>query len=78
MRTDTVKIDGGRTSTIAYRPQFWGWELDVPVVFNTNLVSEAQLLNLVQLAGFSIGIGDWRPERNGTFGTFSIKEVTQA
>jgi hypothetical protein len=78
MRSDTVRIDGGRTSSIAYRPAFWPWEIDVTIVFNTTMLSEAQLLNLVQLAGFSIGIGDWRPEKGGTFGTFTLKGAAQA
>jgi hypothetical protein len=76
MRSDTVRIDGGKTSSIAYRPEFWPWQIDVPVVFNATLLTEAKVLNLFQLAGFSIGIGDWRPEKNGTFGQFSIKGAT--
>lgn len=75
MRSDTVRIDGGKTSSIAYRPEFWPWEMDVPVVFNATLLTEAKVLNLFQIAGFSIGIGDWRPEKNGTFGQFSIKSA---
>ena len=77
MRSDPVRLGGGRVSSISYRPAFWPWELDVPIVFNAALLSEAQLLNLVQIAGFSIGIGDWRPEKSGTFGTFTIKGVVQ-
>lgn len=34
MRSDRVRIDGGRTSSIAYRPEFWPWSIDVPIVFN--------------------------------------------
>lgn len=77
MRSDTVRIDGGKTSSIAYRPEFRPWEIDVPTVFNANLLTEVKVLNLFQLAGFSIGIGDWRPEKNGTFGQFSIGGATQ-
>lgn len=77
MRSDTVRIDDGKTSSIAYRPEFWPWEMDLPLVFNANLLTDAKVLNLVQLAGFSIGIGDWRPEKNGTFGQFSIKGAAQ-
>lgn len=73
MRSDTVRIDGGKTSSLAYRPEFWPWEMDVPVVFNATMLTESKVLNLFQMAGFSIGIGDWRPEKNGTFGQFSIK-----
>jgi hypothetical protein len=78
MRSDRVRIDGGRTSSIAYRPAFWPWTIDVPIVFNAALLTEAKVLNLVQLAGFSIGIGDWRPEKGGTFGTFALKGAAQS
>lgn len=72
MRRDAVKIDGGRTSSIAYRPMFLPWRISVPVVYISTMISEAQVLNLFNIAGFTIGIGDWRPERNGTFGQFSV------
>ena len=78
MWSDPVRLDGDRVSSIAYRPEFTPWEIDVPAVFNATMLSEAQLLNLVQLAGFAIGPGDWRPEKNGIFGTFMIKEVVRA
>lgn len=78
MRSDMVRIDGGKTCSIAYRPQFWPWEMDVRVLFNSGMLTEAQLVNLFQVAGFAIGIGDWRPERNGTFGQFSLKGVEAA
>lgn len=73
MRSDTVRLAGGKVSSIAYRPMFFPWEITVPVVFNETMISESQVLNLFQIAGFSIGIGDWRPEKNGTFGQFTIK-----
>lgn len=72
MRSDTVKLQGGITS-IAYRPMFMPWEMEVPVIFNAGLISEAQILNLFQIAGFAVGIGAWRPECNGVFGQFTIK-----
>jgi len=74
MRSDTVRLAGGKVSSIAYRPAFFPWEIDVPVIYNASLISDAQVLNLFQIAGFAIGIGDWRPEKNGTFGQFALKE----
>ena len=71
MRSDTVRLSNGVTS-IAYRPMFMPWEMEVPVKFNASIIGEAQILNLFQIAGFSVGIGAWRPECNGTFGTFAL------
>lgn len=74
MRTDTVRLQGGVTS-VAYRPQFMPWEMEIPVEFNASLIGEAQILNLFQIAGFANGLGAWRPELNGTMGTFVLKDT---
>jgi hypothetical protein len=71
MRSDTVRLQGGVTS-IVYRPMFMPWAMEIPIRFNASIIGEAQILNLFQIAGFSVGIGGWRPECNGTFGTFTI------
>lgn len=73
MRSDTIRLKTG-VASIAYRPQFFPWEMEIPIVFNYGLIREAQILNLFQIAGFSVGIGAWRPESNGVFGQFTIKE----
>jgi len=77
MRTDTVRLQGGITS-IAYRPQFWPWEMEIPVEFNSLIIGEAQILNLFQIVGFANGLGAWRPELNGTMGTFVLKNTVVA
>lgn len=76
MRTDTVRLQGGVTS-IAYRPQFWPWEMEIPLVFNAGIIGPAQILNLFQIAGFAVGLGAWRPELNGIFGQFILKDSAQ-
>jgi hypothetical protein len=72
MRKDMVVLKGGTTS-IAYRPQFTRWEMDVPMLFNENMISREQVLNLFNIAGFAVGLGSWRPECKGNFGQFRIK-----
>jgi hypothetical protein len=74
MRSDTVRLRDG-TASIAYRPQFFPWAMDVPVVYNSDLIGEAQILNLFQIAGFAVGIGCWRPESNGVYGQFTLIET---
>ena len=77
MRSDTVRLQGMKTS-IAYRPEFFPWTMDVPIVYNATMIGEAQILNLFQIAGFAIGIGAWRPECNGPFGQFTLNEAGAA
>ena len=72
MRSDTVRLQGGVTS-IAYRPQFMPWEMEIPIKFNASIIGPAQILNLFQIAGFAVGFGAWRPECNGVFGQFVLK-----
>lgn len=77
MRSDTVRLATGITS-IAYRPMFMPWEMEIPIRFNSSIIGESQILNLFQIAGFAVGLGAWRPECNGTFGTFKINESAVA
>jgi hypothetical protein len=73
MRSDTVRLRDG-TASIAYRPQFMPWAMEIPIIYNADLIREEQILNLFQIAGFSVGIGAWRPESNGVYGQFSLGE----
>lgn len=67
-----VCIPGSGTWTIAHRPRFDTWQMHVPVRYMADLITEAQIVNLFRLAGFSIGIGADRPENNGTHGQFEV------
>jgi len=71
MREDIVRLQGN-TADLRYRPEFKDWEATLKIRFNARSISEEQIMNLFQIAGFSVGIGEWRPERNGQYGTFEI------
>lgn len=71
MREDTVRLQPG-TADLRYRGEFKTWEADVTVSFNANVFSADQIINLLSVAGFGVGIGDWRPEKNGDKGRFLI------
>ena len=72
MREDNVRLRG--TSDLRYRPGYWPWEAVLKIEYNANVISAEQIINLFQLGGFGVGIGEWRPERNGPMGRFHIKE----
>jgi hypothetical protein len=70
MREDMVRIS--QTADIRYRGQFWPWSAVVPVDLNTSALSLEQLTGLARMAGFSTGVGEWRPERDGQYGRFTV------
>lgn len=67
MREDAVTI-GINTRGLAYRPEYKEWRLRVQIEFNPRLVSEEQLLALVDQAGWGVGICEGRPERTSALG----------
>ena len=72
-RLDMVRTSGvNRVPDVRFRPQFNDWEATVVVVYGSDCVSLDLVLNLLQLAGDGVGIGEWRPEKSGTSGRFRI------
>lgn len=71
MREDMVKIGMG-TADIRYRGEFKKWSAVLNIVYNPNAISAEQIVNLLNLGGFSNGVGEWRPSRDGSFGTFHV------
>lgn len=72
MREDVVRLESG-VADIRFRPQFTKWTSDITISFNGAMISEGQLVNMLNIAGYACGLGDWRPERNGTMGRFRVK-----
>lgn len=71
MRSDRVVLKGG-VASIAYRPAYFPWEMTVPIVFDADFFTTDRVLNFLVKAGSSVGIGDWRVEKDGTFGQFQL------
>lgn len=70
MREDMVRVS--MTSDIRYRGEFRQWAVDLPIRFNAAALSLEQIVALFHVAGFSVGVGEWRPEKNGQYGTFEV------
>lgn len=76
MRTDMVRVGGmSKSADVRYRPMFEKWSCTFPIEYNASVYSEAQIIQLIEIAGFAVGICEWRPERGGNFGRFSLKQV---
>lgn len=71
MREDMVRVGMG-TADIRYRPEFPEWRIPVTLKINSSVISPEQVANLLNIAGFGVGIGEWRPEKNGQYGRFHV------
>jgi hypothetical protein len=72
MREDMVRIGQGvrKTATLAYRAQFWPWAIKIVGRINTRMVPAEALVFLAREGGVATGIGEWRNEKDGIFGSF--------
>jgi hypothetical protein len=74
MRQDTVRIGMG-TADIRFRPEFPAWSAVLKVRLNRRSMTLEQLVHLINQAGFSVGVGEWRPEKDGSYGMFHVATV---
>lgn len=77
MREDMVRIGMG-TADIRYRPEFKEWRVLLPIRYNADAISLEQIVNLFNMAGFGVGVGEWRPEKDGLFGMFHVATEADA
>lgn len=74
IRSDMVRVGQG-VADIRFRPEFTCWEIPVMLKYNAKgQYSLEQILNLINYGGFSVGIGEWRPEKKGQNGMYRLKE----
>jgi len=74
MREDMVRIGNG-VADVRFRGEYdAGWEAELTIQYFKNAISKEQLAQLLSVAGFSCGIGEWRPEKSnsGSYGLFEL------
>lgn len=57
---------------LRYRCWFPEWNVWITIDYNANVISPEQIATLFNLAGYGVGVGDWRVERNGQMGRFHV------
>ncbi len=57
---------------LCHRPRFDDWSLDLTLLVDRDGISGADARLLLETAGVRVGLGDFRPERNGPFGRFIL------
>jgi len=75
MREDMVRVGMG-SADIRYRGEFKNWFMDLTLEYNASGgMSIGQIINCINAGGYSCGIGEWRPEKDGDYGRFHIEPV---
>ncbi len=74
MREDVVTVGRGGTD-LRYRPEFREWSAQLEVTYVTSALTRDSVLSLLDAGGMGVGVGEWRPERDGDFGTYRIDET---
>lgn len=72
IREDYVRIAHGGTD-VRFRPEFDGWSMTFKMQYNENAYSLEQILNFINLGGFSCGLGEMRTEKGGNNGSYIVK-----
>lgn len=73
MREDIVRLGGmSRSADLRYRPMFPEWSTTLVVTYVKSCISLDSVLSLIDAGGLGVGVGEWRPEKRGEFGTYQI------
>lgn len=76
MREDVVRLGGpSRSADLRYRPEFTDWSTQLRVTYVKSALSRDSVLSLIDAGGLGIGVGEWRPEKRGEFGTYTVDET---
>jgi len=71
MREDVVRVSRGGTD-LRYRPEFTEWSSTLTIVYVKSMLTRDSVVSLVDAGGLGVGVGEWRPEKNGDFGTYKV------
>src|SRR5262245_3901746 len=67
-----------RQGIIRSRPRFDEWSCEFTFEYDPQLISDPKLIvDILQDGGNRIGVGDYRPSRNGPFGRFVVREYAK-
>jgi hypothetical protein len=73
-REDCVRVGAG-SADLRYRPEFRSWGCVVAFEIDNELLKSEDVVNLIDRAGFGVGICEWRPEKGGEFGRFVVDSL---
>jgi hypothetical protein len=72
-RMDMVRVAMGKPD-IRFRPQFDNWKARFIIEYSEKMDLQ-YVVDTLNRAGRGVGIMEWRPEKDGTFGTFHVSRL---
>jgi hypothetical protein len=73
MREDVVRVSNQATD-LRYRPEYVEWGVTLRIEYDSEWLTAETIVNLIERAGFGIGIGENRPEKGGDWGRFEVRK----
>lgn len=68
---DMVRLSGmSHTPDVRFRPRFEDWSARMTIQFSESIPVQT-VVDLLNRAG-SVGVGEWRPEKDGPYGQFEV------
>lgn len=71
MREDMVRVGMGGCD-LRYRAEFPEWSAQLKVTYISSQLSLGSVVSLIDAGGMGVGVGEWRPEKRGDFGTYMV------
>ena len=71
----TVGVRVRQARLLRTRARFDEWAATFRVDVDPELVDREQLLVWLDIGGRRLGLGDWRPEKSGSFGRFEVESI---
>lgn len=68
---DCVRPNGGGVD-LRYRPYYWPWACEITLQVDRTWLTIEDVVNLLNRAGFGVGVGEMRPENGGENGRFEV------
>lgn len=73
MREDMVRIGMG-SADLRYRGEFNNWSMNLILEYNASgEYTLEQIVNIINAGGYICGLGEWRPEKDGSFGKYHVE-----
>lgn len=71
----SVPVVVQRARLIRTRAKFDEWAAVFQIETDDEIVDESMLTTWIDIAGRRCGLGDWRPQKSGTFGRFKMTSI---